>query len=114
MRATDIKNNPRITLPKHRSAKEEVELGAKGEVVFREASNYMSSLQEQPENLTKSERRGLRKLLKRIKAGELVVLETDKSNKLCVMPMEMYKRMGIPHTQGDPEASWEEVIKAKD
>ena len=39
---------------------------------------------QEGENLTVKERRGIQKLKERIKEGEIVVLKTDKSGKLVV------------------------------
>ena len=41
-------------------------------------------------SVTPSEKRGLKKLSKRIKEGTVVVYQTDKSGKLTVMSPEVY------------------------
>ena len=41
--------------------------------------------------LTKGESQGIKSLMKRIKEGELVVMETDKSGKFTVLSQEKYK-----------------------
>ena len=60
-------------------------------------------------NLTESEKRGLRSLLKRIKAGEICVTQTDKSGRLCVMTKKQYLAAGRLHTSNDREISWKQV-----
>ena len=42
------------------------------------------ALQKEYTNLTTSEKRGLRKLTKRVKAREIVVIKSNKSGKLCI------------------------------
>ena len=59
--------------------------------------------------MTKSERRGMKKIKARIKAKEIAVCETDKSGSLCLMPLEMYKKLGEEHIKGDPVVDWERV-----
>ena len=48
-------------------------------------------------------------LMKRSKEGELVILNTDKSNKLAVTTLEIYEEMGQVHTSKDREVEEEEV-----
>ena len=56
---------------------------------------------QESENLTESERRGLNKLRKRIKNDELVILRTDKSGKLAAMNKEDYLKMGLGKIKKD-------------
>ena len=63
---SDVKNNPRVILPKPRSEKEEVELTTRVTLVTKEVKSYLEGLETEPSNLTNSERRGLRKLKKRL------------------------------------------------
>ena len=109
MGPSDVKNNPRVILPRPRSVKEEVELTTRATLVTHEVHQYLNSLENQPDNLTKSERRGLKKLRKRIQDKEIVVLETDKSGSLCIMPLDMYMKLGEEHVKNDPKVIWEEV-----
>ena len=59
--------------------------------------------------MTKSERRGLRKIKARLKSREIAVVETDKSGSLCVMPLAMYWELGKEHVEGDATIDWERV-----
>ena len=61
------------------------------------------------ENLTVSERRGLKKLAKRVKNKEIVIWLTDKSGKMCVSTVEKYEEAGEAHTEHDEKVSWEDV-----
>ena len=64
---------------------------------------------KQEANLTAAQRRGLGKLIKRVKEGEIVVCQTDKSGKLAVMTLELYKAAGEVHTRNDEEIDMEKV-----
>ena len=52
-------------------------------------------------NLTPAQRRGLKKLRKRVTKGELICVTTDKSGRLAVMPLELYTAAGEVHTNKD-------------
>ena len=54
---------------------------------------------EDTSNLTKSEQRGLKSLRKRVNRGEVVVTETDKSKRYCILTREEYEKSGMKHTQ---------------
>ena len=71
------------------------------------------ALQKEYTNLTTSEKRGLRKLNKRVKAGETVVIKSDKSGKLCICSMEAYMAMGDVHAQKDRLAKWDEIRESQ-
>ena len=49
--------------------------------------------QQEKNSLTKEEMRGLRKLEKRKSNGDIVVILTDKSSKLCIMKKSDYMSM---------------------
>ena len=54
-------------------------------------------------NLTEDEKDGLRRLQKRIKEKQVVILKTDKSGKMCLVTREEYEKMGLEHTRKDQE-----------
>ena len=60
-------------------------------------------------NLTAEQRRGLTKLKKRVKDGEIVVSKTDKSGKLFVSTFDSYSSRGQKHTEGDKKIDETEV-----
>ena len=86
---SDIKINPRVQLPKPRSDREERELSTRKTMVLKEVREYLARVEQVQDSLTKSEHRGFRKKKKRVEAQEIVILETDKSSKLCIMSVEM-------------------------
>ena len=78
--------NMKLILPQPRPSNEEAVLGTRLGVWKETASNYVSNHclkggVQKTHNLTTSERVGLGKLKKRIQAGELVVLKSDKGNR---------------------------------
>ena len=108
-RATDCKHNTCVKLPGPKSTK--VEEG----IEFRRMSwkkiyrdfrgEFTDEKGVQESNLTDEESRGLEKLKKRVKAGELVVVRTDKSGKFSIMSIEEYRRAGEVHTINDSEVT---------
>ena len=56
---------------------------------------------EQRSNLTKEEKEGIKKLAKRRKNMEIVILNTDKSSRFVITAMDEYKKMGEDHTAKD-------------
>ena len=53
--------------------------------------------------------RGLTKLSRRVREGEIVIMEADKGRELCVSSMESYERQGAVHTAKDHIISREEA-----
>ena len=95
-----------------------------GEVVIGEFQKYKSELEKEEErsgvskekrknqeqrNLTAKERRGLKKLRKRIGEEEIVCLKTDKSGKLTLMNREEYLKLGREDSRKDKEISGGEM-----
>ena len=112
--ATDVKTNQRVYLPGPRPAKEEAELMVRRGIWESTVEKYMhKKCKEDGEqiksNLSGKEKRGLRSLLKRIKAGEIVVNVTDKSSKLSINSFESFLNQGNKHVKEDREIGWKEV-----
>ena len=72
-------------------------------------------LQEQEDcnNLTPSEKRGIKSLRARIEAEEIVVYPTDKSGRLAVTSRNSYSQQGEKHVPCDRVVEWGEVEKAQ-
>ena len=110
LHATKIKNCPRVYIPKGRPAKEEAQFCTRDTMIDKEIQKLLERIKtSDTRNLTASESRGIKKLSKRVKEGELVIYQTDKSGKFCVTDREGYKRQGEVHTRGDKIMSWDEV-----
>ena len=113
-RVTSMKGNSRVILPgKVKNFKDEAALETlRMETMevfkqyFREKCNERG---EQKSNLSASELRGMKSLKKRVKEGEIVVVQTDKTGKFVVMSREAYEEAGLVHTKKDEEAGQEKV-----
>ena len=107
VRATDYRHNRRIKMPKARGATEEAELAVSKAEILKIHSSYMETHQDGEDgklkysNLNQAQMRGLQKLLKRVKAGSIVISKTDKYGKFFVSTLEMYKSNGADHTKDD-------------
>ena len=64
---------------------------------------------EQESNLSEAQQLGLKSLLKRLKSGEIVVMQTDKSGKFALVTPEIYKQTGAVHTAKDREIGMIEI-----
>ena len=60
-------------------------------------------------NYHEQERRGIRKLKKRVKEKEIVIRPTDQSHKLCVCSWDNYVEQGKVHVDKDRRVNWEEI-----
>ena len=76
---------------------------------FRDQNCDQDSNQKN-DSITKSEKKGIRELLKKIKDEEIIVLKTDKSHKLSIIVIDMYEKLGKNHTDKDREIRWEDVM----
>ena len=65
------------------------------------------------DNMTKSERRGYLKLLKRVRSKEIVISETDKSGKLTISSYASYIQQGEAHIKNDRLSNCGEVEDSK-
>ena len=120
-RVTDMATCKRITVPNAAEASKE----AKIQVLVNNLEDAVRRNQKKeaeclkaggPDSLsTMSEaaRRGKQRILEREKAGELVLLASDKSGKLAVMSPTLYKDCMQPHIEGDTEHTREEVVEAE-
>ena len=62
------------------------------------------------DNLTAGEKRGLKSLKKRVTEGEIIICQTDKSGRFCVLTREQYLEAGLEHTKNDRMISQEEIV----
>ena len=112
-RATDLKENSRVTLPRPVSAEHEAGVEVRRKSIMNVIKNFKiekcNKRNEQKPNLSREESAGLKSLQKRIKDEEIVVLRTDKSSKLAVTDLETYIEMGKKHTKNDKVINMDEV-----
>ena len=108
-----MKQNTQVYLPGALGIEEESSL----EVLRREwLEAYMgfcnekcNKKKEQIINLSKNEKEGLESLRKRVSAGELVIVPTDKSGRFSVMDIETYLQAGLKHASKDEKISVTEI-----
>ena len=104
-RVTDLQECSRVTLPRPLPTKHEafikIRRNAHGKIYNEYRQEFCSKSGEQRTNLTDQEERGLKKLQKKIKEDNLVILKTDKSGKFATTNLENYLRMGQEHVQKD-------------
>ena len=115
LRVTDLEINTRVTLPKGLPSNHEAWIEVRREKYAQVCTEYIgkncSNKGEQKQNLTKDELKGLIKLKKRIKEGDVLVMCTDKSNKFAITDRETYKAMGAVHTARDRKIGRREMIE---
>ena len=88
-RCTDIKTNQRVIMPDPRPAREEAHLSVRTEKTLEIARKLLEGNCDSEGMLLRGglppeTERGLKKLQKRVKEGEIIVRTTDKSKKLCI------------------------------
>ena len=115
----DIKQNPRITLPRALSNHEEAVIACVKSDMMEICKDYMAkSCDEQGRvkqpNLSKQELRGLRSLLKRVKNREVVVIASDKSGKLTIVHWDIYVSNMMKIIGNDRVVGWAEVGPTQD
>ena len=112
-RATDLKENSRVTLPKPVSAANEAGIEVRRKpyknVVTRYGEEECNNKIEQKPNLSREETNGLKSLQRRIKNEEIVIIRTDKSSKLAAVNLETYVETGKKHTSKDKVITMAEV-----
>ena len=107
-RPTDIKSNPRVCMPQAGNEQQEAELACREIMTDKTIEAYLE-MRQRDSSLTPSEQEGLKSLLARIKAKEIIIYPTDKSGKLAVTTFENYHKQGQVHVRKDKEVNWGEV-----
>ena len=107
-----MKNNKRVTLPKSSSPEMEALIEVRRKRARMLYDQCIKKLGEGAEkgkdNLTLGEKRGLKSLRKRVAEGEIIICQTDKSGRFCVLSREQYQQAGKVHTMNDKKISMEE------
>ena len=98
--------NKRIRLPMPLSDADEVGVQVLRNKLKGITEEYVSSSNgARLSNLKEAEKEGLRSVTRKIKDKELVVYQTDKSNRLSVDTPENYKRASLVHVEHDAQIS---------
>ena len=113
-KATDAKLNSRVILPKALSTQDEMKLEVRKMEMVKVFEDYVKEHCSDDEgsqkmNLSKSELRGLKSLKKKVKDGDIIICQTDKSGRFAVMRMETYLMAGEKHVKDDAEINLEDV-----
>ena len=112
-RATDAPMNATLKLPQAQSLEYEAGLEIRQQKWMGVARQFISEFCDdkgrQKDNLTAAQRRGLKKLQKRVADGEIVIIPTDKSGRMVAMTLEDYEKAGEVHTSKDREVTMEQA-----
>ena len=120
LRVTDLPTCKRITVPEAaepaKEAKIQVLIDGLEEAMRKNGRKEKScpkAGRSSLSTLTDQQRRGKESLLRREKAGELIMVGSDKSGKNIPMSVEMYKLCMEPHIKDDSIHSREEVAQSE-
>ena len=102
---------------KPRSNESERSVGSKNKCAERSVSNKRTCVERSvssmstcvESNLSKKEQEGFKSLKKRVSNNEIVVTETDKSRRFCVLTAQQYIDSGEKHIKNDCEINYEEL-----
>ena len=112
MRATEMKGNKRVVLPKASNIQVEALMEVRRKRAAQLYDMCVKKLGEGAEkgkdNLSLGEKRGLKSLKKRVADGEIIVCQTDKSGRFCILTREQYREAGQVHTSKDRKVDLEE------
>ena len=114
-RVTDRAHNTRVFLPKPMAATREATLAVHMSDWERVRVSIKKDIADndkdkQKTNLTYSQKKGLVSLVRRVKSGEVIIVETDKTGQFAILTMEEYMAAGVVHTSKDGEVT-EEFVK---
>ena len=113
LRNGDVPFRKRVTLPECSGPVEEAKLTLCREKLNEAMKKYKEGEQKSGGNLTKEQKRGLRKLRKRIKDKEIVCFQTDKSGAISIDTPQNYIESMRPHLEGTTESSEEEYERTE-
>ena len=112
-RVTDLAECSKVHLPRplppEYEACIEMRRNAQQKIYNNFVENNCNKKGEQRSNLTRSEKEGIKKLGKRRKDMEIVIMNTDKSGRFVIASMEEYKLMGETHIKKDKIVSVTEI-----
>ena len=117
VRATDYRYNKSSNLPKAQSTEVETKHDIRKSESLKifqkitsvdQKAKFKTAYADQS-NLTSNELKGLKSLQKRVAQGEIVIAQSDKSSKLCVLNKEQYLLSGIEHCKNNLEISLTDV-----
>ena len=112
-RVTDMKTFRRIIPPAPLSTEETIVLKNMTDRIRKETEEYITKSCNKKgipkkNNLTKDQTKNLRSLEKRVKSGEVVIMQNDKSTKLTINKPDNYIEQMKPHLRDDPRVTTDE------
>ena len=109
MRPTELPFNKKVCLPKAVELEHEVAMHDLKTRLIKVTETYVASNTNKPSsNLTETEKSGLKSIKQKVKNGDIVVFETDKSSRLSVDSPTNYRLACAPHIQNDEVVSIKE------
>ena len=117
LKATDYAFNKSTVLPRPQSAdleskhelRKSESLNVFDEVLSTKPNSRFKTPLANRSNLSQAELRGLKSLQTKVSNGSIVICESDKSSKLCVLSKDQYLASGSQHCQKDLKISLTDV-----
>ena len=132
LRASDYKFNRNIHLPRSEDVQKESKHNIRREEMLRVFDQVVAEEKEREnkkkgrkskknekkeigegDNLTREEWLGLKSLRKKVKEGIIVITETDKSKRFCILTPEQYINSGEEHTKKDKKVNRDQIKKVQ-
>ena len=112
VRPTSLKHNKVLYLPTASNQRTETKIQDQKNETMDTVNKYISKQIETPTNLTREEAQGRKEILKGIKESGWMLYTTDKSGKLVLDTKDNFLKSMLPHYQGEPTVTIEEIDKA--
>ena len=118
IKASDMRDCPRLQLPSVRPQEKELMMSTKEQLWSQIYAIYAHKHCNDKgyhtvDNMTKSERTGFRKLIKRKKDLKIIIGKTEKSAKNTVSTRESYLAQGEPHVTKAKVVKWQDFDKGR-
>ena len=113
IRNRDVPFRKRVTIPECADPATEAKLTLCRERLNKVLEEYKEKQTKPESNLTKQQKQGLKKLKRRVKNGEIVCFQTDKSGSISVDTPDNYVDSMQPHLEGTIPSTEEEYTKTE-
>ena len=102
LRATDMKNNRNVYMPRPAGPRAEAELATRHDLWLRSCLNFKNNKcnkdgSQHDSNITPGEQLALKSLTKKVVEKKIVVMQADKGKMLVVVDTDTYQRMSEDH-----------------
>ena len=109
----DVPFRKRVTIPECTDPATEAKLTLCRERLNKVLEEYKEKQTKPESNMTKQQKQGLKKLKRRVKNGEIVCFQTDKSGSISVDTPDNYVDSMQPHLEGTIPSTEEEYTKTE-